>query len=77
MTPKPQLPDSALVDDIIGTLARYGWNVDRQSLSPVLVVILQQLRAHRNVADVMVRYLNDPELLAIDTAAAGEAKNHG
>lgn len=63
-----QLTDSQIVEDVIGTLARYGWNVDRRSLSPVLVVIMQKLKAHQDVAEVMTRYLNDPELLAIDTA---------
>lgn len=66
--------DTHIVEDVIGTLKRYGWNVDRKSLSPVLVVILHQLKAHRDVADVMIRYLQDPELLAIDTAPV---KNDG
>lgn len=63
-----QLTDTQIVEDVIGTLSRYGWNVDRRSLSPVLVVIMQKLKAHQDVAEVTTRYLNDPELLAIDTA---------
>lgn len=60
--------DTHVVEDVIGTLAQYGWNVDRKSLAPVLVIILTQLKAHRNVADLMVKYLQDPERLAMDTA---------
>lgn len=60
--------DTHVVEDVIGTLAQYGWNVDRKSLVPVLVIILTQLKAHRNVADLMVKYLQDPERLAMDTA---------
>lgn len=77
MTNTNTITDTALVEDIIGTLARYGWNVDRKSLSAVLALILHQLRAHQNVADVMVRYLQDPELMAIDSAAsASKEKTH-
>lgn len=65
-----KITDTHVVEDVIGTLKRYGWNVDRKSLAPVLLVILNQLKAHREVADTMVRYLQDPELLAIDTAQA-------
>lgn len=60
--------DTHIVEDVIGTLGRYGWNVDRKSLPAVLVIILTKLNAHRDVADLMVRYLQDPERLAMDTA---------
>lgn len=65
-----QISDTHVVEDVIGTLKRYGWNVDRKSLSPVLLIILNQLKAHRDVADVMVRYLQDPELMKIDMLQA-------
>lgn len=67
--------DTRVVEDVIGTLKRYGWNVDRKSLAPVLVIILNQLKAHRDVADLMVRYLQDPELLAIDTSPVKDNAN--
>lgn len=63
-----KISDTHVVEDVIGTLAQYGWNVDRKSLAPVLVIILTKLNAHRDVADLMVRYLQDPELLKMDMA---------
>ncbi|HFT3445461.1 TPA: hypothetical protein ACHT44_003424 [Klebsiella pneumoniae] len=54
--------------DLIGTLQRYGYNVDRKSLSPVLLIVLQDLKARQQVAETMIRYLESPHLLAIDTA---------
>ena len=69
----PQLTDSQLVDYVIGTLARYGWNVDRGSLPMTLPIIMNQLRAHGQVAEVMVRYLQSPELMAIDMAVDSAA----
>lgn len=68
MTATPMLPDTAIVDDLIGTLAKYGWNVDRKSLSPILLVILNQNKAHKEVADMCSYYLNDPERLLIERA---------
>lgn len=67
--------DTNVVEDVIGTMKRYGWNVDRKSLAPVLVIILNQLKAHRDVADLMVRYLQDPELLAMDTSPVKDNAN--
>ncbi|UAN52883.1 hypothetical protein KGP26_07410 [Serratia sp. JSRIV002] len=68
MTATPLLPDSAIVDDVIGTLARYGWNVDRRSLSPVLTLIMNRQKAHEDVARLCCRYLEEPERLLIDMA---------
>ncbi|WP_447869990.1 hypothetical protein [Serratia fonticola] len=68
MAATPQLPDTAIVDDLIGTLAKYGWNVDRRSLSPILVVILTQNKAHKEVSEMCSYYLEDPERLLIERA---------
>ncbi|EIY2246831.1 MULTISPECIES: hypothetical protein [Enterobacteriaceae] len=63
-----ELTDSQILADLIGTLQRYGYNVDRKSLSPVLLIVLQDLKARQQVAETMIRYLESPHLLAIDTA---------
>ena len=68
---QPIITDSHLIDDAIKTLAHHGWNVDRKTLSPVLVVILQKLKAHERVARHVCRYINEPELLGIDEASQG------
>lgn len=75
MTATPQLPDTAIVDDLIGTLAKYGWNVDRRSLIPILVVILNQNNAHREVAKMCTHYLEDPERLLIERAMDNKKVN--
>lgn len=63
-----ELTDSQILADLIGTLQRYGYNVDRKSLSPVLLIVLQDLKARQHVAEMMIRYLESPHLLAIDTS---------
>ncbi|HFT3314745.1 TPA: hypothetical protein ACHV9Z_005236 [Klebsiella pneumoniae] len=71
-----ELTDSQILADLIVTLQRYGYNVDRKSLSPVLLIVLQDLKARQQVAETMIRYLESPHLLAIDTAptlGAGDA----
>lgn len=75
MTATPQLPDTAIVDDLIGTLAKYGWNVDRRSLSPILVVILTQNKAHKEVSEMCSYYLEDPERLLIERAMDNKKAN--
>ena len=60
--------DTSAKRAIIGTLQRYGYNVDRKSLSLVLLIVLQDLKARQQVAETMIRYLESPHLLAIDTA---------
>ncbi len=75
MTATPQLPDSAIVDDVIGTLARYGWNVDRRSLSPVLTLIMNRQKAHEEVAKMCTHYLEDPERLLIERAMDNKKVN--
>lgn len=67
-----ELTDSQILADLVGTLQRYGYNVDRKSLSPVLLIVLQDLKARQQVAETMIRYLESPHLLAIDTAPRGD-----
>ncbi|PRD14019.1 hypothetical protein [Pantoea coffeiphila] len=66
-----ELTDSQIIADAIGTLQRYGYNVDRNTLSPVLLIVMQDLKAHQQVAETMIRYLESPHLLAIDTLTGG------
>ncbi len=76
MTATPQLPDSAIVDDVIGTLTRYGWNVDRRSLSPVLTLIMNRQKAHEEVAKLCCHYLEEPERLLIDMAIENQREKN-
>lgn len=68
MTTTPVLSDTAIVDDMIGTLARYGWNADRRSLSPIMAIILARSSAYQEVAKMCTYYLQDPERLVIEQA---------
>ncbi|CAI2516120.1 Uncharacterised protein [Serratia ficaria] len=68
MTTTPLLSDAAIIEDLISTLTKYGWNVDRRSLSPVMAMILTQHKAHQKVAEMCRYYLEEPERLLIEQA---------